>query len=395
MQVRLRVMGTDARPHIIDMEVASPGEAVRQAVARGVRVLGIESNSASRSTHSRRGVFPLLLFSQELLALLDAGLNLTQALDTLHAKESRAWVKDLFAVLLQSLREGRAFSDSLARHPQHFPDVYVATVRAAERTGDLPQALGRHIAYQLQLDGLRKKLMSAGIYPAMLLIVGGCVLLFLLGYVVPKFSVVYESANRELPWLSAALLGFGKTIYEHWVSFATGLALLVTALALLLSRKEVRRKLADVSLRIPVLARRAADFRLTRFYRAVALLLASGIPLTRALSMVSGLLSDSQQQALLAARRQVESGQALSDALIAHGLAGPVAESLVRIGESTGRLGDMLERTAAFHDEEFARWIDWASRLLEPLLMTLIGLVIGTVVVLMYIPIFELAGGLQ
>jgi len=395
MQVRLRVMGSDARPHIIDMEVASPGEAVRQAVARGVRVLGIESNSASRSKHSRRGAFPLLLFSQELLALLDAGLNLTQALDTLHAKESRAWVKELFGTLLQSLREGRAFSDSLARHPQHFPDVYVATVRAAERTGDLPQALGRHIAYQLQLDGLRKKLMSAGIYPAMLLIVGGCVLLFLLGYVVPKFSVVYESANRELPWLSAALLGFGKTIYEHWVSFATGLALVVTALALLLSRKEVRRKLADVSLRIPVLARRAADFRLTRFYRAVALLLASGIPLTRALGMVSGLLSDSQQQALLAARRQVESGQALSDALLAHGLAGPVAESLVRIGESTGRLGDMLERTAAFHDEEFARWIDWASRLLEPLLMTFIGLVIGTVVVLMYIPIFELAGGLQ
>lgn len=389
-------MGSDARPHIIDMEVASPGEAVRQAVARGVRVLGIESNSGSRaSAQSRRGVFPLLLFSQELLALLDAGLNLTQALDTLHAKESRAWVKELFAVLLQSLREGRAFSDSLARHPQHFPDVYVATVRAAERTGDLPQALGRHIAYQLQLDGLRKKLMSAGIYPAMLLIVGGCVLLFLLGYVVPKFSVVYESANRELPWLSAALLGFGKTIYEHWMSFAAGLALVVTALALLLSRKEVRRKLADVSLRIPVLARRAADFRLTRFYRAVALLLASGIPLTRALAMVSGLLSDSQQQALLAARRQVESGQALSDALIAHGLAGPVAESLVRIGESTGRLGDMLERTAAFHDEEFARWIDWASRLLEPLLMTLIGLVIGAVVVLMYIPIFELAGGLQ
>lgn len=395
MQVRLRVMGSDARPQIIDMEVASPGEAVRQAVARGVRVLGIESNSSAESTHSRRGVFPLLLFSQELLALLDAGLNLTQALDTLHAKENRGWVKELFAVLLQSLREGRAFSDALARHPQHFPDVYVATVRAAERTGDLPQALGRHIAYQLQLDGLRKKLMSAGIYPAMLLIVGGCVLLFLLGYVVPKFSVVYESANRELPWLSAALLGFGKTIHEHWVGFATGLALVVAALALLLSRKEVRRKLADVSLRIPVLAKRAADFRLTRFYRAVALLLASGIPLTRALAMVSGLLSDSQQQALLAARRQVESGQALSDALIAHGLAGPVAESLVRIGESTGRLGDMLERTAAFHDEEFARWIDWTSRLLEPLLMTFIGLVIGTVVVLMYIPIFELAGGLQ
>ena len=147
-------------------------------------------------------------------------------------------------------------------------------------------------------------------------------------------------------------------------------------------------------LRLPWLDAKAQEFRLARFYRAVSLLLASGIALTRAMGMVTGLLSRAQQPALQAARLAVEQGRSLSDALLAQGLASPVADSLIRVGERSGQLADMLERTARFHDEDFARWIDWASRLLEPVLMALIGLVIGAIVVLMYIPIFELAGSL-
>jgi general secretion pathway protein F len=273
--------------------------------------------------------------------------------------------------------------------------VYVATVRAAERTGGLPRALSRYIAYQLQLESVRKRHISASIYPVMLLVAGGFVLLFLLGYVVPKFSVVYESAGRELPWMSAMLLGVGKIIYGHWVICATALAALVALAAYMATRSAARQRVLAQVLRVPLLARRVNEFRLARFYRAVSLLLAAGIPLTRALAMVGGLLNEQQQRALAVAREQVEAGQPLSVALVAHGLAAPVAESLIKIGESTGRLADMLERTAAFQDEDFSRWVDWTSRLLEPVLMMLIGLVIGAVVVLMYIPIFELAGGLQ
>jgi general secretion pathway protein F len=219
--------------------------------------------------------------------------------------------------------------------------------------------------------------------------------LFLLGYVVPKFSVVYESSGRSLPWMSALLLSFGKVIYQHATLCVVIVAGLIVVCGYALADAKMRARLLSQVLRIPLLGRRAEDFRLARFYRAVGLLLAAGVPLTRALAMVSGLLSDSQQRALTAAREKVEAGQTLSSALVSKGLAGAVAESLIKIGESTGRLGDMLERTAAFHDEDFGRWVEWASRLLEPVLMTLIGLVIGTVVMLMYIPIFDLAGGLQ
>lgn len=402
--VRLRVQGKDGRSQTLDFSGLSETQAIRQAAARGLRVLAVESGlTLSRPSAAGTALglsagkihFPLLLFSQELLALLEAGLNLMEALATLHAKERQLTTRATLEDLLRLLREGKNFSDVLAAYPQHFPAVYVATMRASERTGDLPQALARYIGYQLQFDLIRKKLTSAAIYPAMLLLVGGFVTLFLLGYVVPRFSVVYESSGRDMPWLSTVLLTFGKFIYQYWQLV---LAALVAALLLTVSlvlRPAGRAWLLRQVLRFPWLASKADEFRLSRFYRAVSLLLSSGIALPRALGMVDGLLGPAQQMRLAQSRLAVEQGQPLSVALMAANLASPVAESLIKVGERSGQMAEMLERTARFHDEELARWLDWASRLLEPILMAVIGLVIGTVVVLMYMPIFDLAGSLQ
>jgi general secretion pathway protein F len=395
-RLRLRVQGGDGRVQVIEFSDASEAEAVRRVVSRGFKVLAIDAASGGSDGTAGAGArFPLVLFSQELLALLDAGLNLTEALGTLLAKERQPAVRAVLADVLGALRQGRNFSDVLAATPQHFPDVYVATVRASERTGDLPRALARYIAYQLQFETIRKKLISAAIYPAMLLAVGSFVTLFLLGYVVPRFASVYESAGRDLPWLSAALLSFGMLIHAHWQFALAAVVLGAAGLVVGLSRPRGRAWMLEQGLRLPWLAAKAEEFRLTRFYRAVSLLLASGIALPRALGMVTGLLGPAQQARLAQSRLAVEQGQSLSHALTSAGLAGAVAESLIKVGERSGQLAEMLERTARFHDDDFARWIDWASRLLEPVLMTVIGIVIGTVVVLMYMPIFELAGSLQ
>ncbi|MES2740713.1 MAG: type II secretion system F family protein [Pseudomonadota bacterium] len=394
--IYLTVQTRDGQRQRLEFAGISEAEAVRRAGARGMRVLAVESAAPKAAAGgAAKGGFPLVLFSQELLALLDAGLNLTEALSTLYAKEAQPGPRAVLGTLLQSLREGRNFSDVLAAAPQHFSDVYVATVRAAERTGGLPQALTRYIAYQSQFDTLRKKLVSAAIYPVMLLVVGGFVTLFLLGYVVPRFSVVYESSGREIPWLSAMLLACGKMIYNHWQIALGAIAAGVTALVWAVSRPQGRAWLLATVLGLPWLARKADQFRLARFYRAVSLLLASGISLPRAMGMVSGLLGPRQQVPLRACRQAIEEGQSLSLALARAGLSSAVADSLIQVGERSGQLADMLERTARFADDDFSRWVDWASRLLEPMLMVVIGLVIGTVVVLMYMPIFELAGSLQ
>lgn len=393
--IRLKAQAADGSVRWLEHADLSQVEATRRAVAAGFKVLAIETARPARTAAAGgKTRFPLLLFTQELLALLEAGLNLTEALATLAAKERQPLARAVLGQVLQALREGRNFSEVLAALPQHFPEVYAATVRASERTGDLPQALARYIAYQVQFDTLRKKLASAAIYPLMLLAVGGFVTLFLLGYVVPRFSVVYESSGREMPWMSTVLLGFGKAIHSHWQAALAGVVAVLGCSAWAFSQPPVRARLVGLLLRLPGLAARADEFRLARFYRAVSLLLAAGIALPRAMGMVTGLLGPGQQPRLARARVAVEQGQMLSAALLGAGLASPVAESLIKVGERSGALADMLERTARFQDEDFSRWVDWASRLLEPVLMAVLGLVIGTVVVLMYMPIFELAGSL-
>lgn len=398
MQFQLRVQGASGAggAQRISIDAASESEAIRAAVKNGWRVLAIDHLiDADMLRPGAAAKFPLLQFSQELLALLEAGLNLTEAITTLHAKESRPGVKATLGSILSTLQQGQSFSDTLTAFPVIFPDIYIATVRAAERSGNLPEALARFVGYQLQFDVIRKKLISAAIYPAMLLVVGGCVTLFLLGYVVPKFSVVYESSGRDIPWMSQVLLGVGKLIYQHGIAFLIGLACVAATLIYCAMNAVLRQRLMEAILRLPVLSAKAAEFRLARFYRALSLLLHAGIPLSKGLAMVSAMLMPVQQGQLQQARRAVEEGLPFSVALEQFQLATPVAQSLLKVGENTGRLGDMLERSARFHDDDFARWVDWASRLLEPVLMTVIGVVIGAVVVLMYMPIFELAGSLS
>ena len=392
---RLRVQGGPGQTRDLVIDSATAADAVHRANQLGLVVVGVEPLAAPRrSLPWRAGDFSLLLFSQELLALLEAGLHLHEALTTLLAKEEQPAARQLLQHLCSELAKGRGFSDVLAGHPRRFPPVYVAIVRSAERTGDLPRALARFITYQQQFDNIRKKLVAASIYPALLLLVGAAVTLFLLAYVVPRFSQVYASAGREMPAASAWLLQIGSFIQQQgWLLTAGAASALVLAAAWLGARGGWAA-LGQVLLRLPGIAPRAREFRLARFYRAVGLLLGAGIALPRALGMVTGLLDPAQRQGLAQVRSMIDQGLPLSSSLVAQGLASPVARSLLTVGERSGQLGEMLERSARFHDEALERWLDWASRLLEPLLMTLIGLVIGGVVVLMYLPIFELAGGL-
>ena len=397
MQFQLRVQGSGSTTaQRITIDAANEADAIRTAVKNGWRVLAIDSlNAPVKPSGSANAEFPLLQFSQELMALLEAGLNLTEAITTLHNKENRGAVKQVIGGILLALQQGKSYSDTLQDYPEIFSDIYISTMRAAERSGSLPEALSRFIAYQLQFDSIKKKLVSAAIYPCMLLSVGTLVTLFLLGYVVPRFSVVYESSGRDIPWMSQVLLGFGKAIAGHTTVFLLVLATVVGGLIAMMMHGPTRARLLLALLRLPVLAAKAAEFRLARFYRALSLLLHAGIPLAKGLAMVAPMLLPEQQAALAQARRLVEEGQPFSSALEQYQLTTPVAQSLLKVGENTGRLGDMLERSARFHDEEFARWVDWASRLLEPMLMTIMGVVIGAVVVLMYMPIFELAGSLS
>jgi general secretion pathway protein F len=395
MQFELKVVSgqTVSALHI---EAADAAQATAMAQAQGWTVLAARSLKSSHSVSPfKRGGFSLILFSQELLMLLDSGMSLIEAMETLTEKEQHAESRAVLQQVMNLLYEGLPLSGALERFNHFFPALYVALIRSSERTGDMVQALSRHVAYQGQLDALRKKIVTASIYPALLLGVGGLVIVFLMGYVVPKFSTIYESSGANLPWLSQLLLQWGRLISAHggevFLVFVTALAVFAYAL----SRSSVRSWLLDKLWRLPALHETLRIYQLARFYRTLGMLLQGGIPLVTGMQMVAGLLQPALRQSLQWVEQDIREGKALSNSMQQHQMTTPVALRMLRVGERTGRMGEMMERIGLFYDDEIARAVDWFTRLLEPVLMVIIGLVIGTVVTLMYMPIFDLAGSVQ
>ena len=371
-----------------------PSDAIEQAREKGYVPIHAKTQSTSFKFKQNKH-FPLVLFSQELLALLEAGLNLVEAIEALAEKEIRAEAKHVLDALLQAIYEGQTFSAALNLMPNAFPMLYIATVRASEKTGDLPEALSRYVAYEHQLGLVRKKIISASIYPALLVCVGGLVIMFLLGFVVPKFSHIYEGTGGNLPFLSKVLLAWGTFIESYGKQMLIAVIVGVATLSYGLSLGAVRKWFTQLIWRIPALGERLRIFQLARFYRTLGMLLTGGTPIIPALESVSGLLQVSLRSKMREASQAISHGQTISMAMESTGLTTPVALRMLRVGERGGKIGDMMERIAAFYDEELARWIDWFTKLFEPILMLVIGLVIGVVVLLLYMPIFELAGNIQ
>jgi len=394
MRFEVRALKANEGIVSIALDATDEASAVEQARAQGLAVLSARPRRTFGEFASPFGArFPLLLFSQELVALLGAGLSLPETLDTMVEKETRPEPRKVLVALRDRLFEGRSFSQALEAFPEVFPALYVATVRASERSGDLTEALRRYIGYHEKLDIVRKKMVSAAIYPAVLLCVGGLVTLFLLGYVVPRFAGVYAESGREVPFASRVLLEWGQLVNAHGLLVLVvlaGAAVLGTAFFAQL-RSVVGRSLA----RMPAVGARVLVYHLARFYRTVGMLLRGGTPIVTALTMVAGLLPPELRERLARATQRIREGAGISAAMAEAGLTTPVAARMLRVGEKSGEMPEMMERIAVFHDEELARWVDWFTKLFEPLLMAFIGVVIGAIVVLMYLPIFELAGSLQ
>ncbi len=380
------------------LDAADLPSARRQAETQGYRVLSAQA--AGRS--SLRRLFPgsgfsVSLFGQELLALLDAGMSLVEAVAILAAKARHPEAKRILGELRRLVCEGRTFSKSLAAVPGAFPALLVATVRASEQTGNLPEALRRYLAYHKQLNGLRDRVVSASVYPLVLTGVGAFVVLFLLGYVVPRFSKVYEDIGEtHLPLLSRFLMHWGKAAGDHAFALGLGFVALAAGLVYALTRPGTRATIERHLWRLPAVGEQLRVYQLARFTRTVAMLLKGGVPLVFALDMTGELLRQpALQSGLDAARNTIREGRAVSDAFGAYGLATDVGIRLLVVGERSGELGEAMERIAGFYDDEIARNVEWFSRLFEPALMLLIGLLIGGIVILMYLPIFELASSIQ
>lgn len=396
MRYQIKAVNKDGAVLSLSLEAASRQDAGQIAAGQGLTVLSLQSEGGYLSRlFGRAAAFPLALFCQELKVLLAAGITLVESLDTLAEREGKAQSRAVIVRLATLLKEGRTLADAMERMPEAFPPLFAASVRASETSGEIVAALTRYLAYQAQVDIIRKKVVSASVYPAMILLFGGLVLLFMLGYVVPRFSAIYSDRGEAVSFASRMLLEWGLFISSHGYALAGYGAAALVGLWLWLRQPAARAWLMGRLQRIPSLGEKLRTFHLARLYRTLGMLLRGGIPAVSALDMAAGILEPGLRRQLALARTSVGEGSALSEAFQLHGLATPIAFRLIRVAEQTGSMNEMLESAAVFHEEELARDVDLFTRLFEPALMMVIGLVVGAVVLLMYMPIFELAGSIQ
>ena len=394
--MEFRIKALDGTQGVVScvLDAVDESDARRQLELREMRVISLTPVRRLRFWEGGSAL-QLIVFSQQLVSLLDAGLSLVESLEALAERDTNSGAQGVLERVLARLYEGQTLATALAEHPGSFPALYVASVRASERTGALQESLTRYIAYAEKADALRKTLVNACIYPAVLLAAGLLVTLFLMGYVVPRFSSIYEDVGTDLPAASRVLLQWGQLIDAHAGAMATIAVASLAAAAYGLTRPLARTKIVEWVSRVPTVGRQLQVYQMARLYRTTGMLLRGGTPALAALKMSSGLLRMGSREAFAAAIQSVREGQSLAQAMEHNGLTTPVAARMLRVGERSGNMGEMMERIASFCDDELARWVAIVTRLIEPVLMTVIGLLIGVIVVLMYFPIFQLAGSIR
>lgn len=400
MRFKIRALTPDQNIVEEVIEARNEDEARQLLRSRGWAISSIQQTGASSLGHlfrlgARSGKFSLLLFSQELLSLLHAGLTIVEALEALLEKEQNQEIRTVLSKVLTGLQEGKRFSQVLSEQENYFSPLFIGIVQASERTSSLQPSLSRFIEYQQRIDVVRNKIISALIYPAILFLVGGAVSFFLLVYVVPRFAEVYKGTGRALPWSSQMLLQWGSLVTEHGSVFAAVGVALLASLGFIVARLWKKGGALGLIGKLPGFSDSIRVYALSRLYITLGMLLDGGIPIVTALTTAESMVSESMRLALRQAGKAIESGIMLSDAFERNQLTTPISQRLLRVGERTGDLGGMLTQSANFYEGEISRWIDRFIRGFEPVLMAIIGLVVGTIVVLLYMPIFDLADGLS
>lgn len=333
----------------------------------------------------------ILLFNQELLVLLKAGLPIIQALDTI-LESGGGKLNEILTAVREDIKGGMAFSAALEKFPRVFPHLYVASIKAGERTGDLPQTIRRYIAFLKRTEGFRGKIIAALFYPAILITVAVLAISLLLIYVVPTFASIYADSGNALPLPTQMLINFTGFLRRYIIVF---LALGFVAMTVFRRWKETEagRFATDrIKIKFPLVGPLAIRYALAGFTRTLATVLGSGIPIVEAMRMSVGTLNNKVlERGLLMAVHRVEEGSKLSSALENMKLLPPLALRMLSVGETTGALEEMLGDISDYFEEEIDRNLQVLTTAIEPAIMVVMGFVIGGIIITMYLPIFKIA----
>jgi type IV pilus assembly protein PilC len=335
----------------------------------------------------------LIAFNQELLVLIKAGLPIIQSLDTILERIDKGRLAEVLEVIREDIKGGSSLSDAFERHPSAFSHLYIASIRAGERTGDLVQTIRRYITFLKKTDGFKKKVITAFFYPAILVSVAFVAITLLLVYVVPTFSQVYADAGTRLPTPTLILISFTSVLKKYFFLLVTLVILAVYFFKKWITTESGRLTLDTMVLKIPVIGDVFFKYSIVSFTRTLGTIIESGIPIVESLKMSVATLNNKVLEGrMISAIRRVEEGVSLSIAIDGARLMPSLALRMLSVGESTGSLEEMLEGISDYFEEELDQKLHLLSTAIEPAIMVVMGVVIGTIIVTMYLPVFKLAG---
>jgi len=336
-----------------------------------------------------------LIFNQQFVTLIRAGLPILKSLDLLAERLTDAKLGPYVRAVRDEVRNGTLLSEAF-RMQGIFPKIYVTSVMAGEKSGSLTEVLDRYITYQKLSLAVKKKVLVSLMYPSVLIVLVILLMVFLVTYVVPTFASLYNSMNAQLPKMTVILIAVGTTARSYILALAGGLVAAIFGFRWWAKRESAREKIDLVKMKMPLAGEIWLKYQVAQLARILSTLLTGGIPLVQAMETAAESLGTPLlERAVSVAGKSVREGQPLSGSLRTSGLVPPLAVDMIEVGESTGALPAMLSSVAEFFEEDVNTRMQASLSLIEPAIMIVMGGFVAFVLISLYLPIFSLADSIR
>lgn len=376
------------------VEALSEQSAIAALLNRNLLVVEIREKIAKKGQTKGGKVSnaDLVVFTRQLATMIDAGIAIVQALQALAEQTPNKVMRDTVRDICTRVESGESFSEALTKHPKAFNRLYVAMVSAGEKGGLLAEIMARLATYLENTERLRKKVKTALMYPTVVTVVAIVITIFLLVRVIPTFKEVYSGFGAKLPAPTQVMMDISDVVRQYLIYLILIAGAMVWGWLHYIKTKPGREFWDKQRIKLPVFGQIAHKICLARFTRTLASLVRSGVPILEVLKIVSQVVGNVvMEKAIKASADDIERGEGISNALAKHPIFPTMVIRMLSAGEQTGNIDNMLERVANFLDEEIDATLSGLMSLIEPLLIVFLGITVGSMVVCMFLPIFNLA----
>jgi type IV pilus assembly protein PilC len=367
-----------------------------QTLRAELRRQGVAPSRVRKQRQSRAGgrvnAGDIAIFSRQLSTMLAAGIPLVQAFEIVGAGNEKAAMQRLILEIKADVEGGTSLHEALGKHPLHFDDLFVSLVEAGEQAGALESLLDKVATYKEKSEALKKKVKKALVYPAAVLAVAVIVTIVLLLFVIPEFESLYKGFGADLPAFTQMIINLSRFVQHDGIYLAIVLGFGVYAFFYFKKRSKAMREFLDrLSLKVPIIGPILNKAAIARYARTLSTMFSAGVPLVEALDSVAGATGNIvYENAVLRMRDEVSTGQRLQRAMESTGLFPNMVNQMIAVGEESGSLDEMSAKVATFYEAEVDNAVDAMSSLLEPMIMVILGVLVGSLVIAMYLPIFKL-----